>query len=106
VDRDVTEAFYTMRNVTLFDHYNVANALAGGPADRAIASFAVHWEASGKPFKMRDEENRFVGDFRIARSTVEWESQGSGFGFRSDPANTSTTVFSVMGRERNGEFFS
>lgn len=106
VDKNATKASYSVRRLQLFDHYDLVDALAGGPADRATCSFDVTWKATGKPFKLRDEENRLVGDFHMAQSTIEWESQGSGFSFRSDPAQTSSTVFAMIGLERNGEYFS
>lgn len=94
-----------VEGVRLFDHYHVANALAGGPSDKVVASFVAKWKATGKPKKVQDEANDFAGEFRSAVSTIEWESQGSGFSYKSDPANTTSTVFGEIGRERNGAFF-
>lgn len=91
--------------VRLFDHYHVANALAGGPAASVVAAFVATWKAEGKPAKVQSETDDFEGMFRHAVSTVEWESSSSGFGYKSDEAKTSSTVFSVIGRERNGVFF-
>jgi hypothetical protein len=94
-----------VQNVRLFDHYHVANALAGGPSDKVVASFVASWKATGKPTKVENEADDFSGMFREAVSTIEWESQGSGFSYKSDPAKTSSTVFSEIGTERNGAFF-
>ena len=93
-----------VEGIRLFDHYHVANALAGGPSDKVVASFTSRWKATGKPERVSSESDDFVGMFRDAVSTVEWESQGSGFSYKTDPANTSTTVFALIGRERNGAF--
>jgi hypothetical protein len=90
--------------VRLFDHYHVANALAGGPAASVVASFVATWKAQGKPTRVESAADDFEGVFRDADSTIEWESSSSGFGYKSDAAKTSSTVFSLIGRERNGVF--
>jgi hypothetical protein len=38
-------------------------------------------------------------------ATIEWSATEEGFAFESDPAETSTNVFSLIGHERNGVFF-
>jgi hypothetical protein len=37
---------------------------------------------------------------------MSWSAQQEGFRFESDAANTSISVFAVIGIERNGIFFS
>jgi hypothetical protein len=99
-------SLYALNDVWLFDYPNVELALTGAPAAQAIASFDVRWAATGKPFKARDTSQKFVGVYRLAKSTIEWNARGSGFAFQSDPASTSTNVYSAIGRERNGIFYS
>ncbi|HYZ91896.1 MAG TPA: hypothetical protein VFA34_05820 [Actinomycetota bacterium] len=105
-DKHSGTATLTVRNVRLFDHYHVANALAGGPAASVVASFVSTWKPEGKAAKVSSEADDFTGMFRDAVSTIEWESRSSGFGYRSDPAKTSSTVFALIGSERNGAFNS
>ncbi len=93
-----------VEGIRLNDHYHVGNALAGGPSDKVVASFTSTWKATGKPQKVSSEADDFVGMFRDAVSTCEWESQGSGFAYKTDPADTSNTVFALIGKERNGAF--
>jgi hypothetical protein len=97
---------YAQDNVTVFDYLNVWTAFGGQPAGTAAVSFDVRWRAIGKAFKFSDAAKRFTGTYRMAQSTLEWRSAGSGFSFQSDPAKTSRTFFSSIGRERNGIFFS
>jgi hypothetical protein len=106
VNGRATSASYALTNVSLFDYPDVEVALAGGPAGSATASFDVRWAATGKPFKAQDTTQKFVGTYRLAKSTIEWHATGSGFAFVSDPASTSTNIYSAIGRERNGIFYS
>jgi hypothetical protein len=50
--------------------------------------------------------HRFRGRFRISTVTIEWSAKVGTFEFASDPARTTVNVMSVIGRERNGVFFS
>ena len=106
VNGQATAATYGLDNVSLFDYPNVETALAGVPGGPAVASFDFTWAATGKPFKARDTSQKFAGIYRLAKSTIEWEARSSGFAFQSDPARTSTTIYSAIGRERNGIFYS
>jgi len=56
--------------------------------------------------KTRDKTNRFVCTFIEDTATMAWSARRNDFKFVSDPANTSTTIFAEIGRERNGVFFS
>jgi hypothetical protein len=106
VDDKATSATYALDNVTLFDYPNVEVALLQPPAPQAIASFSMNWKATSKPFKSRDPSQRFTGIYRLATSKIEWNATGSDFAFQSDPASTSTTVYSAIGHERNGIFYT
>jgi hypothetical protein len=47
-----------------------------------------------------------VGEFMHSQATIEWSMTEAGFSFVSDAAKTSTSDQAVIGRERNGKFFS
>ena len=106
VDAKATTARYDLNDVPLFEYTDVWAALVGEPGAPAVASFKSSWKATGKPLKVRDASNRFTGVYRMAQSTIEWKAKSSNFAFHSDAAHTSTTVFSAIGRERNGIFFA
>ena len=106
VDSKATTARYDVNDVPVFEYTDVWAALAGEPGVPAVASFNASWRATGKPLKIRDTSNRFTGVYRTAQSTIEWRARSSNFAYQSDAAHTSTTVFSAIGRERNGIFYS
>jgi hypothetical protein len=56
-------------------------------------------------FQVRDAVNGFEGTFVETAATIEWLASDAHVFFVSDPADTSTTVAAVLGRERNGVFF-
>jgi len=106
VDAKATNARYDVKDVSVFEYTDVWAALAGEPGAPAVVSFNSSWRATGKSLKVRDASNRFTGVYRMAQSTIEWKAKSSNFAYQSDAANTSTTVFSAIGRERNGIFFT
>jgi len=88
------------------DYHDVINALKGGPELDAVVSFDVRWKGGGGHFKERDDTNHFEGRYVEGTATIEWSGlTENGQFFQSDPANTSTTVFAEVGKERNGVFF-
>lgn len=105
---DFREGTAAMRaaDVDFVDFHTLDNALRHGDADAASASFRVRWGDAGKPFRLRDENNGFEGEFRETAAVVEYTARtAAGFEFVSDPAETSQAVFAVIGHERNGVFF-
>jgi len=106
-DPGASSARYALDDVPLGDYVSVWAALAGQPPTGTVrASFDASWKATGKPLKVSDASNKFTGVYRVAESTIEWKASGSeGFSYQSDPARTSKTTFSAIGRERNGMFF-
>ncbi len=76
------------------------------PNPAATVSFDMEWSATTAHIKVSDFVNGFAGDYRECSATIVWTAQEPGFTFASDPANTSTTRFAEIGRERNGRFFS
>src|SRR5207245_9932567 len=87
------------------DYHDLHNALIDGPSDPASVSFEMRWQAIAKPMNVTDSVHRFTGRFRRCAVQSEWSATAPGFSFVSDPANTTTNVRSVIGRERNGVFF-
>ncbi len=106
VNHDATSATYGLKNVTLFDYPNVEVAFLQPPAPTVTASFDMTFKAKGSRFKSRDTAQHFTGLFRLADSRLEWNAIGSNFEYQSDPMSTSTTVYSAIGFERNGIFYT
>lgn len=86
------------------------NSILGRPTVPAsITSLTIIW----KSFRDRDTTNGFEGVFTQSVATTEWSvtqaatspSNPDGFQFVSDPGDTSTALFAVIGHERNGVFF-
>lgn len=71
-------------------------------------SFDVRWRGKGAPVHIRDTTNHFVGEYIDSTATIVWsaEQRSTHFAFRSDDADTTTTISGVIGRERNGVFFT
>ena len=88
------------------DYHNLANALNDGPSEAATVSYKMRWTATAPAMQVTDAVHGFTGRFRISTVDIEWTAQTPTFEFVSDPANTSRNVRSVIGRERNGVFFS
>jgi hypothetical protein len=93
-------------NLKLEDYSNIVNALKDGPSVPATVSFEVRWHGVHDRFKVTDGTNGFAARFIDNTATIKWSAEESGFKFVSDPANTSTSLVSLIGRERNGVFFS
>jgi|SwirhirootsSR3_FD_contig_41_4750640_length_702_multi_6_in_0_out_0_1 hypothetical protein len=102
-----------MTNYAIPDYGNFPNS-AGLikppiPPVPARASFDTEWFGAGPVTHLRDQEKRFVGEFKATNATIVWSAvePSVNFSFVSDPANTTTAVGTpVIGHERNGKFFS
>ncbi len=97
---------YRQTDLDLVDAFNVVNALAGGPDVPGRVTFEVNWTATGPAAPVRNDDHGFAGEFREARTTVSWSGHTDTSSFVSEPAATSNSIFSFIGRERNGVFFS
>jgi hypothetical protein len=95
-------ASMTAKDVKLPDYGNILNALSDGPSVPAEASFAVRWTGGTGAFTASSSLFTFSG--QTTGATVEWSATEAGFAFQSDPADTSTKNFAILGRERNGVF--
>ena len=87
------------KDVKLPDYGDIGNALADGPSVPAEASFAVRWTGATGPFTASSSLFAFTG--HTTGATVEWSATEAGFSFKSDPANTSTNNFAILGHEIN-----
>jgi len=88
------------------DFIKVPSSLMHGPSVPATISYDVRWSGPGKPVSINDAKNGFAGEFLENAATVSASATRQGFQFVSDPAATSKSVFAVLGRERNGIFFT
>jgi hypothetical protein len=111
VEINLNEATASMRlrNVPVFDWKTIPNSLLRGtflPPVCATISFRVRWSGVLRVDEVRDETNRFAGRFIRDEARFTLTAEQPGFRFESDPARTSVNLFSEIGRERNGAFFS
>jgi len=88
------------------DYHNLHNALLDGPSEPATVSYRMRWTATAPAMQVTDAVHGFTGRFRISTVKIEWTARTPTFEFASDPAGTTINVSSVIGRERNGVFFS
>jgi hypothetical protein len=105
IDLDEAEASMDLSDLEIEDYHDIVNALLRGPSVPADASFHVRWSGVKNRVKISDQTNGFTGNYIEDTATIHWSAREAGFKFVSDPANTSTTVFAEIGRERNGVFF-
>jgi hypothetical protein len=87
------------------DYGTIVNALLDGPSVPANVSFRIEWSGENRVADLIDPVNRFTGRYIENSATIEWSAREEGFTFVSDPAETTTTEFALIGRERNGVFF-
>ena len=104
MDFDEGDASMQASSLRIRDFFSLPNSLSGGSSVPASVSFDVQWEGGGRPVKVRDEQNRFAGDFIATTASIEWSARKADFRFKSHPETTNE--FSEIGREHNGVFFS
>jgi hypothetical protein len=108
LDVDLEDGTATLKVTDLDeeDYHNLLNALQDGPSEPASVSFKMRWTATAPAIRVTDSVHGFTGRFRISTVKIEWTAQTPTFEFVSDAANITINVSSVIGRERNGVFFS
>jgi hypothetical protein len=125
VDVDFRKGRATLRltDLEVFDDHDIANSLTYGlglPGDlgfpypeipsvfpvRATISVEVNWNGVLATARIRNDSQRFEGLFLQTAATVRWSSQQQGFAFESEAPNPARNLISVLGRERNGAFFT
>ncbi len=92
-------------NVPVSDYGAIPNSLMRGKFTPATASLEVTWTGVGKTVKLRDDAVGWGGDFMSAKATCAFSAQTQGFSYTTDPASTATSLYAIMGRERNGSYF-
>lgn len=107
VDLEDGTATLSLDDFDTDDYGNLFNALSGGAEADASISFKMKWTAKGDAFNVSDPVHTFAGRYRFANVGIEWSAEvpSAGFSFTSNP-NSNNTVVGVIGRERNGMFFS
>lgn len=103
VDLAAETASLSVTGLATLDFHDVINALRGGPSKPATVSFDVKWSGATRRLGIRNETDGFVGRYIEDKATIKWSALQAGFKFESDPKQTS--VYGVIGRERNGAFF-
>ena len=93
-------------DLDVLDYAKLGNGLSLGPAVPAAVTYEIVWtDPITRDITVRDTANGFSGRFLENRASITWSASQVGFSFVSDVADTSTTVFAELGRERNGIFF-
>ena len=118
VDFDSSRARLLVRGLDVFDDHDLANSLtqglglpnppiAGVFPVRAKVSFDVEWNAALTMAQIENSSQNFKGSFLSTGATISWSAEQLGFRFESDmPPDPKANLVSVLGRERNGAFFS
>jgi hypothetical protein len=95
-----------INNLALNDYFTIPNALLGiSPPNPATVSFHIDWAPSTSHFKVRDQATGVAGEFVQNTATMSWSAASAGNSYLSGPQNTSFSVSSQVGYERNGVFF-
>jgi hypothetical protein len=95
-----------VQNQDVDNYGNILNALRDGPSDAAEVSYDIRWGDVIDRLTLHDTDNGFEGDFALTGSDITWSARQHEFRFVSDPMGTATSVFAIIGQERNGVFFS
>jgi hypothetical protein len=94
-----------MKNVAVADQpkWPALDALA----TPARMSFKMVWKSTGEPAKYEDASKHFR--FSGFRTTCQMEAQvdvpSIGFSWKSDPLETSSSAFAIIGDEVNGRYY-
>ena len=122
VDFDNQKAHLRVRGMDVFDDHDLANSLTQGlglPAIgmnaaipgvfpvRAKVSFDIEWDGALAMAEIENQAQQFRGTFFSTNTTIVWSAEQKGFEFQSDnPPDPKANLISVLGREKNGVFFS
>jgi hypothetical protein len=123
IDFDRGQARLFVSDLNVYDDHDLGNSLTQGlglpgglgfpyPAIapvapvRAKVSFNVNWSGIIAQAPIDNAAQQFSGLFLSTGATIEWSAEEDGFQFQSEPPNPSRNLFSVLGREMNGFFFT
>jgi hypothetical protein len=105
VELESGKASMELQNFMTSDWGNILHNLRNENPLPAAVSFSVVWQKELQRLALRDPQNGFEGRFVETQALVQWTATQKGFTFVSDPLETSTSSFAVIGHERNGVFF-
>ena len=121
VDFGRARARLSVRDLRLFDDHDLANSLTSGlglsgdlgfptipgvPAVPATVSFEVEWSNPVARAEVRNAAQGFRGTFFETGCTIKWSARQRGFRFQSEDPDPTRNDIAIIGRERNGVFFS
>ena len=121
VDFEQGKARLRVRNLGVFDDHDIANSLTYGLGlpgllglplipgvfpTRATVSFDVEWNGITESAEIHNSAQTFQGSFLSTPATIRWSAVQPGFHYQSEAPNPARNLFSVLGREQNGVFFS
>jgi hypothetical protein len=100
-------ASYRVSNLVLRDYDNLIDAIFVPSASYAYAtvSFDVEWSGVGTRLQVNEPSLSVEVALVENSATMTWTATTGGVTFVSGAASTSTSVFALIGRERNGVFF-
>jgi hypothetical protein len=123
VDFDEGRARLRVRGLDVYDDHDIANSVTLGlglPGDlgfpypaiasvapvRASVSFDVEWSGIVATAMIENTMQQFKGTFLSTGATIKWSAKQEGFEFQSEAPDPSRNLISVLGREKNGVFFT
>jgi hypothetical protein len=123
VDFDKGQASLIVNGLNVYDDHDLANSLTQGlglngdphypyPPIPGVApilanvSFDVEWSGILEMAQIDNFEQQFQGSFLSVGATINWSAEEDGFTFQSAAPNPSYNLVSVLGREKNGVFFT
>ena len=68
----------------------------------------IVWKSTGEKVSYNDPQKQFrvEGYKAIAQMEAAMEVPGTGFSWKSDPLETSSARFAIIGEEANGKYYS
>jgi hypothetical protein len=106
IELDAAEASMRIGDLDVEDYHTLKNAILDGPSVPAAVSLAIKWSGVIQRVEEMSATETYRGHFIHDKATIAWTAHEQGFRFVSDAAETSTTTFAEIGRERNGVFFA
>jgi hypothetical protein len=123
VDFDQGRARLRVHGLHVYDDHDLANSVTQGlglPGDlgfpypaigpvvpvRAKVSFDVKWDGIVAMAQIENDMQNFKGTFLSTGATIDWSAEEDGFQFQSEAPNPGRNLVSVLGREKNGVFFT
>lgn len=106
-DADKGRASFHIKNLRITDYHNIPNGLFHfAPPDHATVTFDVEWSGVVSRSHLQDAANQLRGNFATTGTRVRWSAKEGGRTVFTSDDSGQTTVFSQVGTEANGVFFS